>query len=193
MCVVHSWCTIPERMIRRGENDLPHERRDRHCAGAGCARPRRAWLRCRSCLPLAGLAATLIPGASALASAVPCARLHARAVLWEWGLTAFHDTACLILSELTTNAVAASAGLNGSRYDGRWTPGTPPIRFWLCSDRQRVMAAVWDASHHRPTRAAPDDPEADHGRGLLLVETLSEKWGVQTRGSGKVVWAVMTQ
>jgi hypothetical protein len=154
-----------------------------HGSGAGPACHWRDWP-LRSYLELAPLA-----------SAVPCARLHARAVLWEWGLTAFHDTACLILSELTTNAVAASAGLNGSRYDGRWTPGTPPIRFWLCSDRQRVMAAVWDASHHRPTRAAPDDPEADHGRGLLLVETLSEKWGVHTpeRSSGKVVWAVMTQ
>jgi hypothetical protein len=129
-----------------------------------------------------------------LASAVPCARLHARALLWEWGLPAFHDTVTLIVSELTTNAVAASAGLTGSRYDGRWTPGTPPVRIWLCSDRQRVMAAVWDGSHHRPARAVPDDPEADHGRGLLLVETLSENWGVHTpeRSSGKVVWAVMT-
>jgi histidine kinase-like protein len=130
-----------------------------------------------------------------LASAVPCARLHARAVLWEWGLPAFYDTACLIVSELTTNAIQASAGLNGSRYDGRWTPGTPPVRVWLCSDRQRVMTAVWDGSHHRPARAEPDDPEAERGRGLLLVETLSEKWGVHTpaRSSGKVVWAVMTQ
>src|SRR6266851_1530515 len=34
-----------------------------------------------------------------LASAVPCARLHARAVLWEWGLPAFYDTACLIVSD----------------------------------------------------------------------------------------------
>jgi hypothetical protein len=130
-----------------------------------------------------------------LASAVSCARLHAGHVLWEWGLTAFDDTAPLIVSELTTNAVQASAGLTGSRYDGRWTPGTPPVRFWLCSDRQRLMAAVWDGSHHRPARAVPDDPEAERGRGLLLVETLSEQWGVHTpaRSSGKVVWAVLTQ
>jgi hypothetical protein len=53
------------------------------------------------------------------------------------------------------------------------------------------MTAVWDGSHHRPARAMTDDPEAERGRGLLLVEMLSEKWGVQTRGSGKVVWAVM--
>src|ERR1700730_6670604 len=67
-----------------------------------------------------------------LASAVSCTRLHARHVLWEWGLPAFDDTVPLIVSELVTNAVQASAGLTGSRHDGRWTPGTPPIRLWLC-------------------------------------------------------------
>jgi len=49
----------------------------------------------------------------ALTSAVPCARLHARQVLWEWGLQASADTAELLVSELVTNAVhitrAASA------------------------------------------------------------------------------------
>jgi Histidine kinase-like ATPase domain len=130
-----------------------------------------------------------------LASAVPCARLHARALLWEWGLPAFHDTAELIVSELTTNAVQASEDLTGSRYDGRWFPGTPPVRFWLCSDRQRVVAAVWDGSDRRPARAVPDDPRADHGRGLLLVEMLSEQWGMLSpeRPGGKVVWAVLAQ
>jgi anti-sigma regulatory factor (Ser/Thr protein kinase) len=130
-----------------------------------------------------------------LASAVSCGRLHSRHVLWEWGLPAFDDTAPLIVSELVTNAVQASAGLTGSRYDGRWTPGTPPIRLWLCSDRQRVVTAVWDGSDRMPARAVPDDLEAEGGRGLLLVETLSAKWGVHTpaRSNGKVVWAVMTQ
>jgi anti-sigma regulatory factor (Ser/Thr protein kinase) len=130
-----------------------------------------------------------------LASAVPCARLHARQVLWEWGLPDFDGTAELIVSELTTNAVAASAALAGSRYAGRWTPGTPPVRIWLCSDRQRVVAAVWDASDRRPAPAVPDDPEAESGRGLLLVKMLSAAWGVLTpeRSSGKVVWAAMTQ
>jgi hypothetical protein len=61
-----------------------------------------------------------------LASAVPCARLHTRHLLWEWRLPAFNDTAPLIVSELVTNAVQASAGLTGSRYDGRWTPGHRP-------------------------------------------------------------------
>jgi hypothetical protein len=48
----------------------------------------------------------LEPGA--LPGAVPCARLHARQVLWEWGLTALSESTELLLSELVTNAVQVS-------------------------------------------------------------------------------------
>jgi len=37
----------------------------------------------------------------ALASAVPCARLHARQVLWEWGVGEQAETAELLVSELS--------------------------------------------------------------------------------------------
>jgi anti-sigma regulatory factor (Ser/Thr protein kinase) len=126
----------------------------------------------------------------ALPSAVPCARLHARLVLAEWGLQPLTETAELIVSELTTNAVHASQGLVSSRYDGRWRPGTPPVRLWLRSGGQRVLVQVWDANQQMPERQEPD-PEAEHGRGLLLVESLSAKFGVYRpdRSSGKVVWA----
>src|SRR6516162_10509968 len=39
--------------------------------------------------------------------AVPCARLHTRAVLWEWGLGP-GENAELVVSEIVTNAVQAS-------------------------------------------------------------------------------------
>jgi hypothetical protein len=44
----------------------------------------------------------------ALPGAVPSARLHARHVLWEWGQKSLTEDVELIVSELTTNAVAAS-------------------------------------------------------------------------------------
>src|SRR2546430_14597646 len=75
----------------------------------------------------------------ALPSAVPCARLHTRQVLWEWQLSPLADTAELIVSELVTNAVQASAGLTGSRRSGRGVPGVPPVRLWLFSDRRRGL------------------------------------------------------
>jgi hypothetical protein len=129
----------------------------------------------------------------ALPTAAPCARLHSTLVLWEWQLGALVHTAGLVVSELVGNAVQASAGLTGSRFAGHWTPGTPPVRMWLSADDHRVVIQVWDGSD-RPPVPQPVEPEADSGRGLLLVGALSAEWGCYTpeKSSGKVVWAVIT-
>jgi hypothetical protein len=128
----------------------------------------------------------------ALPTAIPCARLHTRQVLWEWHLDALSETAELIVSELVTNAVRASAGLTGSRRSGRWVPGTPPVRLWLSSDRQCVLIRVWDGNDRQPAPQTPG-PDAESGRGLLLVEALSTEWGSYPleRSSGKVLWALV--
>jgi histidine kinase-like protein len=128
----------------------------------------------------------------ALPTAVPCARLHARQVIWEWGLQALSDQVELIVSELVTNALRVSEGLTGSRYAGRWTPGVPPLRLWLHSADKRVVIQVWDGSDKLPTQQVAD-VGAESGRGLLLVESMSTEWGsYQPDGSsGKVVWAVV--
>jgi hypothetical protein len=44
----------------------------------------------------------------ALSSAVPCASLHVKHVLWEWGLNSLADRAELLVSELVTNAVTTT-------------------------------------------------------------------------------------
>jgi hypothetical protein len=69
--------------------------------------------------------------------------------------------------------------------------GIPPVRLWLLSDRQRVLVLVWDANPQPPIRIDVD-LAAEAGRGLLLVEALSNKWdwyGHREMG-GKVVWAL---
>ena len=103
----------------------------------------------------------------ALSGAVPCARLHARLVLVEWGLKALAESAELVVSELITNAVRTSAGLPEAQHS------LPIVRMWLSADHERVLVQVWDADHQLPVPQQPD-PEAEHGRGLLLVESLSE-------------------
>jgi hypothetical protein len=130
----------------------------------------------------------------ALPSAVPCARLHAKHMLWEWGLDSITDSVELIVSELTTNALAASVGLIGSHHGGQRVAGAPPVRLWLCSDKQRVLVQVWDGDDHFP-EPQDVDPLAEGGRGLVLVESLSEEWGtyVPERSSGKVVWAYLAR
>jgi hypothetical protein len=98
----------------------------------------------------------------------------------------------LIVSELVTNSVQASAGMIGCRYQGRWAPGVPPVRLWLCSDTRCVLVQVWDGNDWRPERKEID-LEAVGGRGLLLVEALSVEWGIYTheRSTGKFVWALV--
>ena len=120
----------------------------------------------------------------ALPSAVPCARLHTRLVLAEWGLQALAETAELLVSELVTNAVRASAGLPGRRL------GLPTVRLWLSADHEHALIEVWDADERMPVCEQPD-PDAEHGRGLYLVEALSEDWGTHRPAGypGKIVWA----
>lgn len=125
----------------------------------------------------------------ALPSAVPSARLHARFVVAEWGLEPIADTVELIVSELVTNGVKASQALNH----------LPPVWLGLSGEVDRVLIAVWDGNEGPvQTAAARDeelpDLEAEGGRGLLLVDSLSAEWGVYRLdgGNGKVVWSVVT-
>lgn len=116
----------------------------------------------------------------ALPGAVPCARLHTRHVLWEWGLGDLRDPAELIVSELLTNAVTAS------HTTGRYLP----VRLWLLSDGSRIEIQVWD-SNPKPPRPAPAADTDETGRGLLLVEAVSAAWDWRFADGGKIVWAVL--
>lgn len=109
--------------------------------------------------------------------AVPCARGHARAVLREWGLTALAEAAELAVSELVTNAIRAAG------------PDSP-VRLWLRSDGQQLLAEIWDSSDWLPVPQDPD-PASVSGRGLLLVDAVSKEWGAFGLGpsAGKIVWA----
>ena len=118
-----------------------------------------------------------------LSGAVPCARLHARQVLWEWALTEVSDNTELLVSEIVTNAVAASQN----------TGQIGVVRLWLLSDGALVLILVWDPSLHPPVRVSADE-QAESGRGLLLVDAISLKWGwyFPLNGArGKATWALL--
>jgi len=116
----------------------------------------------------------------ALPGAVPCARLHARHVLWEWNLRGLGESAELIVSELVTNAIQAS------RTEGRHLP----VRLRLLSDQARVVIHVWDSSPDPPQPAQARDTD-ESGRGLLLVEAMSTAWDWYSHDGGKVVRATL--
>jgi anti-sigma regulatory factor (Ser/Thr protein kinase) len=117
----------------------------------------------------------------ALPSAVPCARLHTRQLLWEWRLTDLSDDAELLVTEIVTNAIQVT------QADDR----TAPVRLWLLADQAQVVIFVWDASPLPPVLINGSEIE-ENGRGLLLVDTLSERWGyLPTVNGGKFVWAIV--
>jgi hypothetical protein len=120
---------------------------------------------------------------AAMRTAPPCARMHAKARLVEWGLANLSDDAELIVSELTTNALMMS-GVRGDY--------PPVIRLWLLSDESRLAIVVWDGSL-RPPALTNAPVAAEHGRGLRIVAAVSSDWGWFRRSDigGKCVWAVM--
>jgi anti-sigma regulatory factor (Ser/Thr protein kinase) len=117
-----------------------------------------------------------------LPTAVPCGRLWARNVLFEWRLPDLTETAELLVSELMTNAYSMSR---------------PEVQFHdLCTitlrlraSRQFLLIEVWDRSPEDPARATADG-DAEHGRGLMIVDALANRWGYYREAAyRKVVWA----
>ena len=123
---------------------------------------------------------TLILGV--LAGAVPAARIHLRQLLSGWGQAELSPDAGVVVSELVTNSIAASAELGLA---------AAPVLVWLGSDWHCLLLAVADASPRPPVRLNLG-PDAEGGRGLALVEAFSSRWGwhqVGVTGLTKVTWA----
>ena len=123
---------------------------------------------------------TLILGA--VADAVPTARAHLRQLLPGWGQAELSPDVSVVASELVTNSVAASAGLQ---------PAAAALMVWLGSDGHFLLLAVADASPQPPVRLSLG-PDAERGRGLALVEALSSRWGwhlASNTGLRKLTWA----
>jgi anti-sigma regulatory factor (Ser/Thr protein kinase) len=125
----------------------------------------------------------------ALPTAVPCARLHVRHLLWEWGLNGLAADTELLVSELVTNAVKSTAGQQQAA-----------IRLQLSSDSGRVLVEVWDADPQSPvpkdlTDDGIPDLQEEGGRGLFLVAALSTRWNwyPTQEPAGKVVWCELAQ
>jgi anti-sigma regulatory factor (Ser/Thr protein kinase) len=110
--------------------------------------------------------------------AVPAARSSVVGRLAEWGLDAVGDTAALLVTELVTNAVRhAPSGPVDLAIVG---PGadTPGI----------VRIEVGDEEPLPPQPRAKVRPEAESGRGLLLLTHFARAWGVRPGPRGKTVW-----
>jgi anti-sigma regulatory factor (Ser/Thr protein kinase) len=83
------------------------------------------------------------------------------------------DDTLLCISELVTNALLASC---------------EHVTVDLVIERDRVRVVVTDNGQGWPTRRHPS-PNDPHGRGLMIIEALAQRWGVTPAGDTKSVWA----
>lgn len=121
--------------------------------------------------------------------AVRCGRLHTRQVLGDWQLGHLTDEAELIVSELLTNAINAAAEPTASAAAAR-SHRAPEVILFLEARGDELAVYVWDACPQLPQRR-PHDNLSIGGRGLDIVETMSQRWGWATCSSGKIVWACL--
>ena len=101
------------------------------------------------------------------------ARTEVRAAVFAWDLPVDPSVAVLLTSELVTNAI-------------RHETGQTIILDLACACGQ-LRVDVHDTSRYLPTLVdAPADAEA--GRGLMLVASLSDDWGCYRTRAGKAVY-----
>jgi anti-sigma regulatory factor (Ser/Thr protein kinase) len=121
-------------------------------------------------------------------TAPACARATVRDALAQWRLRHLTDDAEAITSEIVANAIAASKRAA--------PPGTAPaaVTLWLTVRDAELCIRVQDPDPAPPPRPRrPPDDDAEHGRGLLIVDALASRWGWYPAATGgKYVWAALT-
>ena len=142
-------------------------------------------VRCARVLtPMTRRAMSATPPFAPLPTAPGMARGHVRATLAQWGLGELADTTEMIASELTANAVNASAALQAAG-------SVPVIRLCLITDGETLVVECWDRAPGLPSLRQTSEL-AETGRGLAIIDSLTGgSWGWQAANGhvGKCVWA----
>ena len=105
--------------------------------------------------------------------AVAEVRRALREFLSHWGMPGRSETAELLTSELVTNALVHTD------HDAIVTATVGP---------RGLRVEVRDFVGRRPQTRVPNADDGTHGRGLVLVQSLADAWGVSSHGVGKSVW-----
>lgn len=94
--------------------------------------------------------------------------------LEAWGLAHLTRGAVMVGHELVANAL---------RH------GLPPAVLRLLRVGDRLVIEVGDSSDQVPRIAEIDNLTSTSGRGMQIVDTLAQAWGVRPHPGGKIVWA----
>ncbi|MEV0898758.1 anti-anti-sigma factor [Actinoplanes sp. NPDC049802] len=92
----------------------------------------------------------------------------------RWDLPHLAGNACIVATEMVNNVVAHVR---------------TPMRFLLARHGDTMSVAVRDGSTVVPRFTGPVPASSYGGRGLLLIDAVSARWGHLALDDGKVVWA----
>jgi anti-sigma regulatory factor (Ser/Thr protein kinase) len=112
------------------------------------------------------------------------ARRFTRDTLARWHMDHLSEDAQAIASELAANAISAAVPPRAA---------LPAIIFAVHQRPGEIRIIVWDNGPGRPRRAEPG-PDAEHGRGLAIIDCLTDRnwgWWPTPESGGKVVWATL--
>ena len=103
---------------------------------------------------------------------------HSRELITEacarWGRPGLAGNACIVATEMVNNVVAHVR---------------TPMRVLLALHGDMMTVAVRDGSAVIPRFTGPVAPTSYGGRGLLLIDSIADRWGHLPLAGGKVVWA----
>jgi anti-sigma regulatory factor (Ser/Thr protein kinase) len=121
----------------------------------------------------------------AVFAAVSVSREFVRKTLGDWQVLDQIDVAELLVSELVTNAVKTTAVTDA-------VSAPEKIGVQLRAVHTELYVEVWDGGEGSPV--IPEQfLDAEGGRGLFLVESLSTRWGIyRPAAGGKIVWSELT-
>ncbi|MFJ8823932.1 SpoIIE family protein phosphatase [Streptomyces sp. NPDC102467] len=108
---------------------------------------------------------------------IAAARQQLRELLHDWADDDQVDSAVLLVSEMATNVLVHT--------DGDALMVAEVAR--SAEGPRRLRVEVADASDDLPHKRRPGEL-ASSGRGLVLMELLAQRWGVDPQGNGKCIW-----
>jgi anti-anti-sigma regulatory factor len=94
----------------------------------------------------------------------------------RWELAELAGPACIVVTEMVNNVVAHAH---------------TPMTVLLARHGDSMSVAVRDHSTIIPQFTGPVAPTSYGGRGLLLIDSVADRWGSLRLDDGKVVWALL--